>query len=230
MNKKMIIIGAILLIGVPLVIATDALNRIQIGNAIITQEIAETIVEIPTIAGKTIFSEIQIRSTEGLQNYISEAKKRLAQANDAQEYIAVITFAQPLSKNELDEVIQKNGLKPMSVRFVSQPTGGGQLPYPLTNEDLAMLSESETRIMKSFLEAKKNDPELIVPQDFKLLKGFVSIYVKEKGSKLKEMKDPTILLVDVGPIEHQIAGKIGITFPLKDIFYEWETFGDGTKQ
>ncbi len=225
MNRKIFIAGAILLavaLSVPLSIA-GFLIRIPLGDQTLVQSPGESVVIAPTAGGQVVLGSPAIHSTADWQAYATRAQERLQQAQDPNQYIATITFSHPLTLEELEAFVQRNGLHPVSVRFASKPEGAGQLAYPVTEVDLAELAQQEAFLKEQFAQAKKDDPSTIVPEDFTLVAGFISITVQDSGKRLKALGDPAVVLVDVGPVD--FLSRTGITGPAKDVYFEWSAFG-----
>jgi hypothetical protein len=222
MDKKWLLGMGIILLAIPLVIANEEmLQKIRIGEISITKTMNETLYEYPSLMGSVTFNIISALKPRDVENYIAKSKQRLEKATNNETYIAVITFSRPLSKTELDTLIDKYQLHPLSARFSSYPTGGGNMTFPITETDMDELENGQKEIVKKFKENKEKDPEIIYDENFKLFEGFISVYVKNSGKTLKEIDNSSVLLVDIGPIEQQLSGKIGIIFPGKDIYFEY---------
>lgn len=223
MDKKWLLGIGVLLFVIPFTLANDGiLQKIRIGEVTITKTLAETVYKYPSIIGNVTFNTISASTRLDVSNYIEKSNQRLEKTSDNGTYIAVITFNRPISKIELDELINQYHLHPMSARFSSYPTGGGNMVFPITATDMEELENGQIELMQRFRENKAKDSELIYDEKFKLFDGFVSIYVKDSGQTLKEINNSNVLLVDVGPIEQQIASSLGIVFPGNDIYFEYK--------
>lgn len=223
MNRIWLIgIGLVLLV-VPLALASEGVfHKIRVGETTIVHGLHEVVYVYPSILGKVTFNMIEAHTRMDVEKYIGQSNARLDRIANESEYVAVITFKRPISKLELDELVNAYDLHLLSARFSSYPTGGGNMVFPITDESMQELAVGQEEIMNQFKLNKANNPELIYDENFKLFEGFVSMYVKDKGHNLNAINDQRVLLVDVGPIEYQVASSVGIVFPGKDIYDEWK--------
>lgn len=135
----------------------------------------------------------KVETKENLISYREKSIKRIKYYIDTghsgERLTAEITFARPLTEEEVVEIANISGFRISSLSFIST-VGGGVAPYPLDHERLAM----EEKEIGESQRAHNN------VTDFVLIKGFVSARVLAEVTP-KLLANNNIYLVDIGPVE-----------------------------
>ncbi len=217
MNRWILAISVIFLSLLPTVVEAiqveDPLNKITIDNATYWEYADETIT-VSQKNGKTyISSEPKTESAEILRSFRQKLIERQAyllgspHVND--EIITTVTFSNPLTEEELEEVAENSGYQILSVRYIST-LGGGIAPFPLDHEKLV-------QIEKELAESQKKYNNI---ENFVLLKGFVAARVVLPSiTALNENNNA--FLVDVGPVEFLDLYPDATIIPGRVLFYPY---------
>lgn len=225
MNKRLLVISAFIVLLVPAVLASDILQRIKIGESVVIQSNIESILIVPNLIGKWVFNEPFIHSKQDFENYLLKNQTRLNNLNPKTEYYAVVTFSEPIPITEVDQLASQFGLTGLSVKYISTPEGSGQMPYPVTANDLQELQEQSQFIQQQLEQAKRDDPNSIIPEKIELFSGVIGLYVKALGKNLQDTQDAKVVLVDVGAADQLSNPTTEHSTPMRELYYEWITYG-----
>ena len=156
-------------------------------------------------------------STHFLENisdlvaYRELQNQRLQDLEGSDPRLAMVTFKLPLSLESVEQILAD--LNIVSLRYVSAPEGGGQLPHPIDEEAFSTLRQWEERLRGRFGE------------DFQILAGFTAAEVAAPPARLREIAaDHRVAVVDPGPTDLLDQIQDAIAFSENDTAFEYEAF------
>ncbi|MEW6568572.1 MAG: hypothetical protein AB1449_10495 [Chloroflexota bacterium] len=210
----LIIVGALLSAGValqPLIAFARDLSQAE-APEIGYRDLGKEITAIYEIENTTfLLTTHTLNNIEELIQYQRLQDSRLDSLDTEDLLSARVTFKLPLSLEETEEVLGTAAVS--SLRYVSSPTGGGQLPYPVTAQHLAVL------------EAWEQDLRSQYGDGFKVLAGFTAAEIQASPNQLTSIADDRrTFIVDAGATDllGQFANAISLSD--NDVAYSYQTF------
>lgn len=146
-----------------------------------------------------------------LVQYENIQSSRLESLHGDEPVYAQATFKFPLSLGQVEEIVGDGSI--VSLRYVSFPEGGGQLPYPLTADHLDTLGEWE------------RDLETDKGEEFRILDGFTAAEIYATPAQLKRiMGARAVFVVDAGPTDLLSEFADAVAVSDDDVGYQYEKF------